>query len=94
MASRTHEVVATVGEYAASNGEKKKRYINIGSAFTDDQGRISIKLDAIPVSRDWSNWLSLYPVKEREEQRTQRPARQQPPARQNAQSEPDDDIPF
>lgn len=67
MASqRTHDVTATIGEYTNGQGEKKKRYINVGSAFTDDQGRVSIKLDAVPTNPEWSGWLSLYPVRERE----------------------------
>lgn len=90
---RTHDVVATVGTYK-SNGEEKKRYSTVGSAFTDDQGRISIKLDTVPVSPDWSGWLSLYPAKERDSQ--ERPARQQ--STQRRQDPPpameDDDIPF
>ena len=69
---RTHDVVATVGEYQNGQGETKKRYVTIGSAFTDDQSRVSIKLDAIPVSNDWSNWLSLYPVKDRDDRESDR----------------------
>lgn len=70
------DVVATNGEYQ-SNGETKKRYVNVGKAFTDDQGRISIKLDSIPVGPDWSGWLSLYEPKPRDGQAPAQP-RQQP----------------
>lgn len=77
MASQyTHDVVATNGEYK-SNGETKKRYINVGKAFTDENGRISIKLDSVPVGPDWSGWLSLYEPKPRDGQ-------QQPQQRQQA----------
>jgi len=65
-ARRTHDVVAAVGTYKDRDGKEKKRYLNCGSAFTDDEGRISIKLDAVPVSPDWSGWLSLYPVERRD----------------------------
>ncbi len=76
MASKyTHDVVATNGEYKA-NGETKKRYINVGKAFTDDSGRISIKLDSVPVGPEWSGWLSLYEPKGRDSQPAQQ--RQQP----------------
>lgn len=71
---RTHDVVATTGEYTDHSGEKKKRYSNCGSAFTDDQGRISIKLDLVPVTPDWSGWLSLCPIEDKQ-QRQQQPAR-------------------
>lgn len=80
MATRTHDVVATIGEYKNNQGEVKKRYTNVGSGFTDDQGRISLKLDTVPVSPEWSGWLSLYPIKDRdqqEQQRRQDPQRQQ-----------------
>jgi hypothetical protein len=64
---RTHDVVATVGEYTdRETGQKKKRFVNVGAAFTDPDGRVSIKLETVPVGPDWSGWLSLYPVKERE----------------------------
>lgn len=85
MASRpTHDVVATVGEYTDQHGEKKKRYFNVGKAFTNDEGNISIKLDGVPVSPEWSGWLSLFPVKERDQDQRSAPPRQQqrPPARQ------------
>lgn len=98
MAStRTHEVVATVGEYTSAGGERKKRYLNVGSAFTDDQGRVSLKLDAVPVAAEWSGWLSLYPVKDR----VAKPAPQggtpggtpgSAPAGRGAEA--DEDIPF
>ena len=55
----THKVVATVGTYV-KDGQEKKRYLTVGAGFTDDQGRQSIKLDALPVHPEWSGWLSLY----------------------------------
>ena len=94
-ARRTHDVVATVGKYNdRQTGEEKKRYQNCGSAFTGEDGRMSIKLDAVPVGPEWSGWLSLYPVKD------DRPARQEAPERESASMEGvavaggDDDIPF
>ena len=72
-AKRTHDLVATVGEYTnRQTGETKKRYQNCGSAFTNDDGNISIKLEALPLSKDWSGFLSLYPVKEREQEQGSR----------------------
>lgn len=99
MAKYTHDVVANNGEYTI-NGEKKKRHVRIGKAFTDDQGRISIKLDSIPVGPDWSGWLSLY-----EPRRDDEPRQQLPPGRRASPGMPpaspstrdngeDDDIPF
>lgn len=67
MSKKTHDVVATVGSYKTSSGEEKKRYVHCGSAFTNDEGQISIKLDSVPVSPEWSGWLSLYVPKPRDE---------------------------
>lgn len=97
----THDVVASNGEYS-SNGEKKKRYIKIGKAFTDDSGRISIKLDSIPVGPEWSGWISLYePRHEDQPQRQQQlpPGRRVSPGMPSAppvtpDNHDDDDIPF
>ena len=51
MAQVTHKIVATVGKYKdRQTGEEKKRYLLCGVAFTDEQGRISLKIDAMPVS--------------------------------------------
>lgn len=58
-AKRTHDVIANAGEYTDGQGQQKKRWVKCGSAFTQDDGRISIKLDAVPVGPDWSGWLSL-----------------------------------
>jgi len=72
MSAPTHDVVATLGEYTdRQTGEKKKRYHTCGTCFTDDQGRQSIKIDAIP-GPGWSGWLSLYP-----RDRQEAPTRQQ-----------------
>ena len=91
-AKKTHDVVATVGEYKTQSGETKKRYVNCGSAFTNDDGNISIKLDTVPVGPDWSGWLSLYAPKDRQESR---PAARQAPAKTGGPVVPDDDdVPF
>ncbi len=68
---KTHDVVATVGGYTDGQGQAKKRYVNVGSAFTNDEGQISIKLESVPVSPEWSGWLSLYVPKEKSGGQTQ-----------------------
>lgn len=75
MAQVTHKIVATVGKYKdRQTGEEKKRYLLCGVAFTDEQGRISLKIDAMPVSPEWSGFLLLYPLND---DRQEAPARQQ-----------------
>lgn len=101
---RTHDVVATIGEYTTQSGEKKKRYVTCGSAFTDEQGRLSIKLDAVPVTPEWSGWLSLFEPRQQvhAEQRqvarpqTQTRKRTPEPTSEPNQGEPmeESDIPF
>ncbi len=111
MASKyTHDVVATTGEYTNGQGEKKKEYTNVGKAFTDDQGRVSIKLKTVPVGPEWSGWLSLYEAKPkdgpRDPQGARSPEHGQREAPRNsghgmpaaptpaADYQEDDDIPF
>ena len=64
MASRpTHDVLATVGEYTAADGTKKKSYQKCGKLFTYDDGGMSLKLDVVPVGPGWSGWLSIFKIR-------------------------------
>lgn len=64
---KTHDLAASAGEYRNSHGETKKRWINCGAMFTDDQdGRISIKLESVPVGPEWSGWFSAFPVEKKD----------------------------
>lgn len=65
---KTHDVVAVVGRYTDASGAEKKRYLTVGSAFVNEHGRISIKLDALPVGEQFSGWFQLYDVKKEENQ--------------------------
>lgn len=94
MARPTHDIVATIGEYKAADGTKKKRYHTCGKAFTNERGEISLKLDAMPCSPEWSGWLSLYPVQEQprpDPRPAPAPRTAEPPA---SAPDEDDDIPF
>jgi len=66
MATKKYEAVATIGKYTDRQGNEKKRYLNVGTVFEDDQGRLSLKLDAIPVGQEWSGWISFFEPKPRE----------------------------
>ena len=72
---KTHDIVATVGSYRNGAGEEKKRYVNCGAVFKGDDGRVSMKLESVPVSPEWSGWFALYPV-----DRERRPASSTPPS--------------
>lgn len=90
---KKYDVVATNGEYKdRQTGETKKRYVNVGSVFEDDQGRLSMKLDAFPVGQEWSGWLSFYEPKGREQQQPSQ--QQQPKLAQPSDDDDGDDIPF
>lgn len=85
------DVIATVGEYE-KDGQTKKRYAKCGSAFIDEKGEISIKLDTIPAC-DWNGWLSV-----KEPYNEERPARQSSESprasRRGAPADFDGDVPF
>ena len=95
---KAYDAVATVGTYTDSEtGQEKKRRLNVGVVLKDDQtGRMCMKLDALPVSKDWSGFIDFFePNQERggrppQQQRTQQ-HQQQPEAQPEAF---DDDIPF
>lgn len=90
MAKKTHDAVY-VERYNDRDGNEKKRYQNIGSAFTRDDGSMSIKLDSVPVG--FTGWISLYVPKDRQE-----PARAaqgpKPADKPAAGGGLDDSIPF
>ena len=62
--AKVYDVVATVGEYETKTGEKKKKYMNIGSVVETKNG-LSLKLESVPLN--WEGWAGLYQPKEREQ---------------------------
>jgi len=94
MARPTHDIVATLGEYTAADGTKKKRYHPCGKAFTNEKGQVSLKIDAMPCSPEWSGWLSLYPVKDEQRPDPRPVQRSMPPAPAADGPDEDEDIPF
>ena len=67
------DVIAVVGEYTNAQGQTKKRYIKVGSAWDKGQQGISIKLDSIPSGNEWDGWLTARPPFEKQEKPSQRP---------------------
>ena len=65
MATKKYDAVATVGEYKNRDGDTKKRYVNVGAVFENDDGHLSLKLETIPVGPNWSGWVSFFVPKER-----------------------------
>lgn len=47
--------------YIDSEGNTKGRYTKIGTVFQDDEGRMSMILDAVPVGAQAPVWISFFP---------------------------------
>jgi hypothetical protein len=78
------DVIAAVGEYTNAQGQTKKRFVKVGSAWDKGQQGFSIKLDTIPAGNDWDGWLTARVPLERQDK-----------PRQAQQAPMDDDsIPF
>lgn len=59
---RAFEIIATVGTWTdATTGKKVKRTLPIGAIYESGKGKLVVKIDAIPVSPDWSGWAQLRP---------------------------------
>lgn len=102
MATRKkYDAVATIGEYTdKQTGEKKKRYATVGTVFENDEGRLSLKLDTIPVCPGWSGFIQFYEPKsydgaDRQASLAARPvSRGMPPAPPATHDDEPDDLPF
>lgn len=98
MRSRVkYEAVATIGRYRDRNtGEEKKHYQKVGTVFESEDGRLSLKLDTLPVGPHWSGYISFFEPRSREERAQARMASKFPPPPPvvPAEEAEDDDIPF
>ena len=96
--TKKYDAVATIGEYTNKQGEKKKRYLTVGAVMEGNDGRMALKLDALPTNPEWSGWIAFYEPKQQDGGYQQRPVPQQSgPSRQAMApviSDEDDDIPF
>jgi len=90
--AKTHDIVAVVGEYE-KNGEKKLKYKNCG-AVIEKNGKMYIKLDAIPISEHepWNGWFQCFTPRQPHQVAADTTARTQ--ARQTAGLDYDDSIPY
>lgn len=81
---KVYDAVVVTGEYEDRNGDKKKRYLNVGVVLEGDKG-MSLKLEALPVN--FNGWINFYEPKE---QSQQRPAQQ----RQQEGAPFNDEVPW
>lgn len=70
----THDIMAKTGTYTDSSGQEKARWTKCGVLMEKD-GRLSIKLEAIPAA-GWDGWLSCFEPRPKDGQQ-QRPSRPQ-----------------
>lgn len=84
------DVCVVTGTYQDQQGQEKARFAKIGSWFENEQGQLSVKLEALPLPDPKGEvWLKLFAKKDDQQQapaqQQQRPAQQQAPAQQPAQ---------
>jgi len=48
------------------DGQDKARWVNCGAVF-EKEGRLSLKLESLPVGPGWNGWLSLFEPKDRDQ---------------------------
>jgi hypothetical protein len=103
------KLVVKTSEYIDNvTGRNKARWLQVGIMFKHDDGNFSIKLEALPIAKDFDGWISLFPIDDQKPQEPQQPAPQRQAAapRQPAQQAyagsqayqapqtEDDNIPF
>jgi hypothetical protein len=86
-AKKVFDLVATVGTYKDKDGNEKKRYSQCGAVFQQEDGRMSAKIESLPVGTEWSGWLSFMEPRQPGQQAPQQP-QLQPQYRQAPQSHP------
>lgn len=58
---RTHTLHGTTREWTDESGKRHKIRIEVGAIFLSKGGRMVVKVDAIPLTKEWSGWLAVEP---------------------------------
>lgn len=87
MTTKTHDLAAVVGE----KPDGKPRWQRCGSMFLNDEGKIRVKIDSVPISTRFDGWLAAFEVDDNRQVQKPAPAAPAPQAKQEGF---DDDIPF
>lgn len=58
---KTHTIHATLRTWKDERGNEHKHRIECGAVFTSSSGRMVIKIEAIPCTKDFAGWLSTTP---------------------------------
>jgi hypothetical protein len=91
---KRYEAHASVSEWTDEAGKKCKRTVQVGTVFESANGRLVMKLDCVPTSRDWSGWVAFRPcAAPLPEGRKASPGMPPAPAKQ-PEDDSDEDMPF
>jgi hypothetical protein len=67
---KVYDAVVVVGEYEdRQSGKTKKQYRTVGAVLQNDDGRLSLKLETIPVV-NFNGWINFYEPRQREQKPT------------------------
>jgi len=92
MSRQRYDLIAKIGTYHNRNGDKKNKYTQCGSLFVEENGNMYMKLDSVPLSNEWSGFMSV-----REPfNSSQDDAQEQHPSKSSDGGSPkfEDDVPF
>lgn len=64
---RIKRVVVPNGEYTDKDGNTKTSWLDCGSVLESD-GKMKIKLDAMPTSKDFDGWFQCFDIEPRQGQ--------------------------
>lgn len=81
------KLVVKTGEYIDNvTGKNKARWLQVGVMFRHDDGNFSIKMEALPIAKDFDGWISVFPIDDQQsgQANTQQQPGQQQPRQQNA----------
>lgn len=99
---KIYDISATIGKYKdKTTGDERNRYLTCGAVFEGEDGRLFMKLDALPTSPEWSGYFQFYTPNYQGPEQGQPPARPQiqgglghttppPPAQRSTQQTADD----
>ena len=83
---RIKRLVVSNGSYM-KDGQEKTSWLTIGSMLKGDDGKVKLKLDAMPVS-DFDGWVNVFDLDDEN-----RPAASAPPPAPSGFKQ-DEDLPF
>jgi len=84
------KLVATTGE----TNQGKKTYQTMGFMFKDENERVSLKIDCIPTSPQWTGWVNVYDLDTDKARQAVDPTRQPVQPQKSYDDFEDPNIPF